>query len=61
MTTPRQGVEWNARRRRHLIVVVLDPDEADNIGHALGSTDAGADQLHAWADEARALDEDRAR
>lgn len=43
--------------RRHLVQVILEPDEAENIAFALGLEDMGARELFDLANEARALDE----
>lgn len=49
-------VFWSESRRKHLIVVALDPDEAENIGLALGHGDVGGQELIRMAHEARLLD-----
>lgn len=56
MRTPTEGVFYDSTRREHLIVVVLDATEAENIADALPFNDRGGDDLRAWADEARRLD-----
>ena len=45
-------------RRGVVIVVTLDPDEAENVAHALGLDDGGAQELLDAAERARKLNEE---
>ncbi len=57
MAAPGQGVVWDGDRGEHVVVVVLDADEAENVANSLGTNDKGGAQLRQWADEARMLDQ----
>lgn len=49
-------VVYDRQAGGHLVVVVLDADEAEAIALALGPGDAGGRELQELAEEARALD-----
>ena len=53
------SVEYDPLLRRHVVVVRLDPDEAENVADALGSDDRAHRELYKAAEQARAADEER--
>lgn len=58
---PRPRVEYDRSAREYVIVVVLEPEEAEGIALQLDSNDAGGRELLELAEEARALNERRMR
>lgn len=55
---PAEGIYRRRLRHRteHVVVVVLAAEEAETFAQLLGPGDRGAEDLQAWADEARRLD-----
>lgn len=56
MSVPRQGVYYDRRAREHVVVLVLDPEEAENLADGLPSTDGAVRELYDLAARARAAD-----
>lgn len=48
-----EGVAFDLARDEYVIVIALDPEEAQAIADTLGPGDRGADELMRWAREAR--------
>lgn len=45
-----------SRRTEHVVVLILDPDEAENVADALGPRDGAHRALYEAAESARAQD-----
>ncbi len=56
MNRPIEGVtavKYGRGDVKYVIVLVLDPDEAETVGWAFGPNDAGGEEIRRWAEEAR--------
>lgn len=60
MKIPAEGVHYDERRRKHVVVLVLDADEAYNFASGLHHSDAGRLEIEKWAVEAEKADIERA-